>query len=133
MTAAWLDRMAAWRAAMAAESVASVASAADTVVTPENPHESAIVADVATVATVADGEAERWGCASALPPPRLLMQAPHPASIPTSEAIRAAVATWPGEVRDAFEERAAIMKFCGGERREVAERAAYADVWSGWR
>lgn len=31
--------------------------------------------------------------------------------------------------REAFEERAAIIEFCGGEPRDVAERAAALEQW----
>jgi len=130
MSAVRLDRLAGWRAARAAAIVASVAGLAEGVATLENQRKPA---NVANVVIVASGDAEGVGCASALPLPPLLMQAPRPASIPSSEAIRAAVATWPMDLRGAFEERAAIVEFCGGERREVAERAAYAEVWPGWR
>jgi hypothetical protein len=40
-------------------------------------------------------------------------------------AIRAAVAKWDEDRRHDWEERAAIIEFCGGETREKAERAAY--------
>ncbi len=128
MTAAWLDRMAAWRAAMAAESVASVASAAEGVATSANPQTTA---DVASVATVASGN--KHVCdGTGMEPAGTRDWAPHPGSIPSSAAILAAVAAWPPDLHDAFEERAAIMEYDGGARREVAERAAYADVWPGW-
>ena len=123
------DLLAGWRAARAARCVATVASAAEAVATPVTPHKTA---DVASVAIVASGNAHDCDEAETQPGgPR--GWAPHPGSIPSSAAILAAVATWPRDLRDAFQERAAIMEHDGGARREVAERAAYADVWPGWR
>ena len=47
----------------------------------------------------------------------------------TSAEVRAAiVAGWPEDVRDDFEERAAIREFCGGQSREAAEAAALAET-----
>jgi hypothetical protein len=42
-------------------------------------------------------------------------------------AIHARVSAWPEDWRDAWEERAAIMEYDGGETREEAERRAYAE------
>ena len=129
MNASRPDLLAGWRAARAARSVATVASAGEEVATPTTPQKTA---DVASVATVASGNTHECdGTATKLAGP--LVWAPHPGSIPSSAAILAAMATWPPDLRDAFEERAAIMEHDCGARREVAERAAYADVWPGWR
>ena len=54
MNAPRIDRLAAWRAAMAAESVATVAYAAAEVATLADPQETAVVASVSSVAS--DGE-----------------------------------------------------------------------------
>ena len=43
----------------------------------------------------------------------------------TKDSILAAVARWNEDRRDAFEERAAIIEFDGGETRDVAERIAF--------
>jgi hypothetical protein len=43
-------------------------------------------------------------------------------------AWRAAVASWPADERERWEERAAIMEFDGGLPRDQAERAAYDDT-----
>lgn len=129
MNASRPDLLAGWRAARAARSVATVASAAEAVATPATPQTTA---DVASVATVASGNTHECAGATA-DPAEPQVWAPHPGSIPSSAAILATVATWPADLRDAFEERAAIMEYDGDARREVAERAAYADVWPGWR
>jgi hypothetical protein len=126
MTAPRPDLLAGWRVARA---VPSVARGADAVATPATPQATA---DVASVATVASGNTYECDETETQPSgPR--GWAPHPGSIPSSAAIQAAVATWPRDLRDTFEERAAIMEHGGGAKREVAERAAYADVWPGWR
>ena len=129
MNASRPDLLAGWRAARAARSVATVASAGEEVATPTTPQRTA---DVASVATVASGNTHECD-GTATKPAGPLVWAPHPGSIPSSAAILAAVATWPPALRNAFEDRAAIMENDGGARREVAERAAYADVWPGWR
>jgi hypothetical protein len=36
------------------------------------------------------------------------------------------VATWSQDMREEFEERAAIIEFCGNETRQVAEQKAFA-------
>lgn len=43
----------------------------------------------------------------------------------TIEAIRAEVATWSPDKREAFLERSAIVEYDGGETREAADRLAY--------
>lgn len=40
-------------------------------------------------------------------------------------AIHAAVAIWPDDLRESWDERAAIIQYCGGETRETAERRAF--------
>jgi hypothetical protein len=42
--------------------------------------------------------------------------------------VRQAVAQWPEDLRDLWEERAAIIEYDGGEPRPVAERQAYEIV-----
>jgi hypothetical protein len=65
------------------------------------------------------------------PPPDSLTVAPVLPAGETTEtplpvaAIHTAVAGWPDDLRDDFEERAAIIEYDGREPREVAERRAY--------
>lgn len=42
--------------------------------------------------------------------------------------IHARVASWPADLRDAWEERSAIMEYMGGEMREMAERRAWLEL-----
>lgn len=45
-------------------------------------------------------------------------------SLAGRQALHARVASWPAEWREAFEERAAIVEFCGGLGRVDAEAMA---------
>lgn len=128
MNAPRSDLLAGWRAARAGRRVAGVAGVAEGVATPELPANSTLLPPVPTVSSGKMHECDRTGAVPAGPQ----TWPPHPGSIPSSGAIRAAVAAWPADLRDAFEERAGIMEHDSGARREVAERAAYADVWPGW-
>ena len=42
--------------------------------------------------------------------------------------ISEAIAKWPVEDREEWEERAAIIEYCGGLSREAAERAAFLQM-----
>jgi hypothetical protein len=55
-------------------------------------------------------------------------QSQHPETAETLlplSVIHDRVACWPEHLRDAWEERAAIIEFDAGETRETAERQAY--------
>lgn len=43
-------------------------------------------------------------------------------------AAMSAVSKWPSDIREEFEERAAIMEYCGGLQRDVAELRAFEIV-----
>ena len=42
-------------------------------------------------------------------------------------------ATWPNDMRYAYEERAGIKEFEGGIARDVAEEQARVEVWEQWK
>jgi hypothetical protein len=60
--------------------------------------------------------AKTWASSTPKPPP------PKPVGSPW------AVARWPKDLRDEWEERAAIIEYDAGEPRPVAERQAYEIV-----
>ena len=47
---------------------------------------------------------------------------------PTAPNIKKITALWPSEWREDFEERAAIVQYCGGVSQERAEALAYEIV-----
>lgn len=49
----------------------------------------------------------------------------------TPAFVRELVKAWPQDMRDDFEERAAIMEFCGGLFRIKAEELAYYEIKDG--